>query len=147
MPLKFLDHFDHSERKQDKAHFNHLVEIANADGNIDEAEVKMLNRYGAKLGLTQTEIDELLLSGKQSSYVPPYELAKRFEQMYDVVRMVFADGEAGEEELKLASRIAVRSGFEDSDVPVLLSVLTEGIKNAQDEEELFAMYKKKKMGR
>lgn len=125
----------------------HLVEIANADGNIDEAEVKMLNRYGAKLGLTQIEIDELLSSGKQSSYIPPYELATRFEQMYDVVRMIFADGEAGDEELKLASKIAVKSGFDDADVPVLLSVLTDGIKNRQDEEELFAIYKKKRMGR
>lgn len=147
MPMKFLDHFDHSERKQDKAHFIHLVEIAHADGRIDEAEMKMLNRFGARLGLTQPEIDELMVSGKQSSYIPPYELAKRFEQLYDVVRMIFADGEVDDEELKLASTLAVKSGFDDDDVPLLLSVLTTGIKEGQDEEELFAIYKKKKMGR
>ncbi len=147
MPMKFLDHFDHSERKQDKAHFIHLVEIAHADGRVDEAEMKMLNRFGARLGLTQPEIDELMVSGKQSSYIPPYELAKRFEQLYDVVRMIFADGEVDDEELKLASTLAVKSGFDDDDVPLLLSVLTTGIKEGQDEEELFAIYKKKKMGR
>lgn len=147
MPMKFLDHFDHSERKQDKAHFIHLIEIALADGRIDEAESSLLNRYGAKLGLTQPEIEELMASGKQSSYIPPYEFARRFEQFYDLISMIFADGEVDEEELKLASILAVKSGFEDDDVPLLLSVLTNGIKNGQDEEELFAIYKKKKMGR
>lgn len=145
--MKFLDHFDHPERKQDKARFIHLVQIANSDGKIDDAEISMLNRLGSKLGLTQPEIDELLLSNKQLAYIPPYELSKRFEELYDVVKMVLADGEVGEEELKLASKLAVKSGFDDDDVPLLLSVLTDGIKNGQDEEELFTIYKKRKMGR
>lgn len=147
MPMKFLDHFDHPERKQDKAHFIHLVQIANADGKIVDAEMSMLNRLGSKLGLTQPEIDELMQSNKQSAYIPPYELSKRFEELYDVVKMVIADGEVGGEELKLASKLAVKSGFDDDDVPLLLSVLTEGIRNSQDEEELFTIYKKKKMSR
>lgn len=147
MPMKFLDHFDHSERKQDKAHFLHLVEIAHADGRIDEAEKKMLSRFGARLGLTQPEIDELLSSKMQSAYIPPYELEKRFGQLYDIVRMIFADGEVDDEELKLAGKLAVKSGFDDDDVSLLLAVLTDGVKNGQDEEELFVIFKKKKAGR
>lgn len=147
MAMKFLDHFDHPERKQDKARFIHLVQIASADGKIVDAEISMLNRLGSKLGLTQPEIDELIQSNKQMAYVPPYELSKRFEELYDVVKMVIADGEVGGEELKLASKLAVKSGFDNDDVPLLLSVLTDGIRNSQDEEELFTIYKKRKMGR
>lgn len=146
MAMKFLDHFDHPERKQDKAHFIHLVQIANADGKIDDAEISMLNRLGSKLGLTQPEIDELLLSDKQLAYIPPYELSKRFEELYDVVKMVFADGEVGDEELKLAGNLAMRSGFAEEEIPLLLSVLTDGVKSGEDEEELFARYKKRRRG-
>lgn len=146
MPMKFLDHFDHSERKQDKEHFLHLIQIANADGKIDEAEIKMLYRMGNKLGLTQTEIDDLVKSAGQSAYIPPYELSKRFEQLYDVIKMVYADGEIDDKEMKLAEALAVKSGFADEDLPVLLSVLVDGIKNGEDEEDLFVRYKKKRMG-
>ncbi len=147
MPMKFLDHFDHSERKQDKEHFLHLIQIANADGKIDEAEIKMLYRMGNKLGLTQTEIDDLVKSAGQSAYIPPYELSKRFEQLYDVIKMVYADGEIDDKEMKLAEALAVKSGFADEDLPVLLSVLVDGIKNGEDEEDLFVRYKKKRMGK
>jgi uncharacterized tellurite resistance protein B-like protein len=147
MGMKFLDHFDHSERKQDKEHFIHLIQIANADGKIDDVEIQMLNRMGSKLGLTQTEIDDLLKGSDQSAYIPPYELSKRFEQLYDVIKMVYADGEIDDKEMKLASGLALKSGFADEDLPVLLSVLVEGIKNGDDEEDLFARFKKKRMGR
>lgn len=147
MPMKFLDHFDHSERKQDKEHFLHLIQIANADGKIDEPEIKMLYRMGNKLGLTRTEIDDLVKSAGQSAYIPPYELSKRFEQLYDVIKMVYADGEIDDKEMKLAEALAVKSGFADEDLPVLLSVLVDGIKNGEDEEDLFVRYKKKRMGK
>lgn len=147
MAMKFLDHFDHSERKQGKEHFTHLVQIANADGKIDEAEKQLLNRLGSNLGLTDLEIEELMSSDKPSSYIPPYELAKRFEQLYEIVRMVAADRRITDEELKLASSFALKSGFEEEDLPLLMPLLIEGIKKGDDEEDLFAVYKKKRMGR
>jgi hypothetical protein len=61
--------------------------------------------------------------------------------------MVYADGEIDDKEMKLASGLALKSGFADEDLPVLLSVLVEGIKNGDDEEDLFARFKKKRMGR
>lgn len=147
MGMKFLDHFDHSERKQDKEHFIHLIQIANADGKIDDTEIQMLYRMGSKLGLTHPEIDDLLKSAGQSAYIPPYELSKRFEQLYDVVKMVYADGEIDDKELKLAEALAIKSGFADEDLPLLLSVLIDGIKNGEDEEDLFARYKKRRMSK
>lgn len=145
--MKFLEHFDHPERKQDKEHFIHLIQVANADGKIDDAELQLLHRMGGNLGLTKPEIDDLLVTSKQSAYIPPYELSKRFEQLYDVIRMVFADGRIDDNEMKIASSLAIKSGFEGDDLPVLLSVLIEGIKNGEDEEDLFARFKKKRMAR
>ncbi len=147
MAMKFLDHFDHAERKQGKEHFIHLVQIANADGKIDDAEQQMLNRLGSKLGLTALEIEELMTSNKQSSYIPPYELVKRFEQLYEIVKMVSADGEFSDDELKLANGLALKSGFEEAELPLLMPLLIDGIKKGVDEEDLFAVYKKKRMSR
>lgn len=147
MGMKFLDHFDHSERKQDKEHFYHLIQVARADGKFDAAEMQMLYRIGSNLGLTHPEIDDLLNNSDQSAYNPPYELSKRFEQFYDVIKMVYADGKVDTEEMKFASALAIKSGFAEEDIPVLLSVLTEGIKNGEDQEDLFIRFKKKRMSK
>lgn len=145
--MKFLEHFDHPERKQDKEHFIHLIQVANADGEIDDAELQMLHRMGGNLGLTNPEIDDLLVTSKQSAYIPPYELSKRFEQLYDVIKMVFADGRIDDGEMKLAAGLAMKSGFAEEDIPVLLTVLMEGVKIGEDPDDLFTLFKKRRMGK
>jgi len=147
MAMKFLDHFDHPERKQGKEHFIHLVQVAKADGKVDEREMAMLNRIGSKFGLTEPEIKELLLADKASDYIPPYELAKRFEQVYDIVRIVCADKKIEDSELELVKSLALKSGFLEADIPLLTSILIEGIKKDADEEDLFTQYKKKRMAK
>lgn len=147
MAMKFLDQFDHPERKQGKEHFIHLVQVAKADGKVDERELAMLNRIGSKFGLTETEIKELLLVDKSSDYIPPYELSKRFEQIYDIMRIVCADKKIDESELDLVRSLALKSGFNETEIPLLTTVLIEGIKKDEDEEDLFTLYKKKRMGR
>lgn len=145
--MSLLEHFDHPDRKQDKEHFRHLIEIAMADGTIEDDELKMLHRMGRNLGLTEPEVNELLESHKNSAYNPPYELSKRFEQLYGIIKMVLADGKIDNSEMRMATNIGLKSGFSESEVPVLLSLLINGIKNDEDEEDLFKQYKKRIMAK
>ncbi|HAQ18578.1 MAG TPA: hypothetical protein DCR40_05000 [Prolixibacteraceae bacterium] len=147
MAMKFLDHFDHPERKQDKEHFIHLVQMALADGKIEDTELQMLYRLGGNLGITTLEVDDLLETSKKSAYIPPYELSKRFGQLYDVVKMVFADGKIDDNEMRLATGIALKSGFLEEEIPVLLALLINGVRNGDDEDDLFILYKKRKISR
>lgn len=141
--MSILEHFDHPERKQDKEHFKHLVDIAMADGVIEEQEHKMLNRIGKNLGLTEEEVNNLIDSSKKAAYNPPYELKKRFEQMYAIVKMVLADGKIENNEMRLATNIGLKSGFTEAEMPVLMSVLIGGIRNEEDEDDLFDQYRKR----
>jgi len=143
--MNFLEHFDHPSRKQDKEHFGHLIQIAMADGKIETSELEMLHRFGGKLGLTTQEVDDLLETSKKSAYVPPYEFEKRFGQLYDVIKMVFADGKIDNNEMRLATGIALKSGFTEQEIPVLLALLISGIKNGDNEEDLFDLYKKRRV--
>lgn len=145
--MSIVEHFDHPDRKQDKEHFKHLIEIALADGSIDEDELKMLNRMGRNLGLTEPEIKSLMEATKNSGYNPPYELSRRFSQLYGIIKVVLADGKVDNNEMRLATTIGLRSGFSESEVPVLLSLLIDGIRNEEDEEDLFMQYKKRIMAK
>ena len=143
--MSILEHFDHPDKKQDKEHFMHLIQVAMADGIIDDVELKMLHRLGKNLGFTDPETDNLLESTKKSAYNPPYELAKRFEQLYSIVKMVLADGKIDNTEMRMASGLALKSGFAEGEIPALLSLLIKGIREGEDEEDLFKEYKKKIM--
>lgn len=145
--MSIVEQFDHPERKQDKEHFKHLIEVALADGTIDEDEMKMLQRMGRNLGLTEPEINSLMEATKNSGYQPPYELSRRFSQLYGIIKMVLADGKIDNNEMRLATNIGLRSGFSESEVPVLLSILINGIRNDEDEEDLFMQYKKRIMAK
>jgi len=145
--MNFLEHFDHPSKKQDKEHFNHLIQMALADGKIEDAELKMLHRIGSKMGLTTPEIDNLLEASKNSAYIPPYELSKRFAQLYDIIKMVYADGQIDNNEMRLATGLALKSGFTEQELPILLALLINGIKNNEDEDDLFDLYKKRRLVR
>jgi uncharacterized tellurite resistance protein B-like protein len=147
MAMKFLDHFDHPERKQGKEHFIHLVQVAKADGKIDEREMDMLFRIGNKFGLTEPEIKELLKAEKTSDYIPPYELSKRFEQVFDIMKIVCADKRIDENEIAMVKSLAITAGFEESDIALLTTILIDGIKSGDDVDDLFSLYKKKRMAR
>ncbi|MBW8331118.1 MAG: hypothetical protein K0M40_03775 [Prolixibacteraceae bacterium] len=143
--MSILEHFDHSEKKQDKEHFKHLIQVALADGKIEDNEFKMLHRLGKNMGFTDPEIDDLLESTKQSAYNPPYELSRRFEQIYGIVKMVLADDKIDNNEMRLATGLALKSGFSENEIPALLVLLIDGIKKGEDEEDLFKIYKKRIM--
>lgn len=142
--MSTLDQFDHPERKQDKSHFKNLVQVALADGNIDALETEMLQRLGKRMGLTEPEISGLIESTKQSLFDPPYELSKRFEQVYNIIKMILADGKIENSEMRLASGLALKSGFTDEEIPGLLMLLIDGIRNNEDVDELFQTFNKKK---
>ncbi|HBS87824.1 MAG: hypothetical protein A2W91_11085 [Bacteroidetes bacterium GWF2_38_335] len=139
-----LDYFDHHSKKQNKEHFTHLIEVAFADNVIDDKEKEMLHRFGRRLGLTDVEIDQLCEDHTKVSFHPVFELSARFEQMYDIVKVVLADGRIEETEREMVKKLGVKLGFEDTEMPGLMSLLIEGLENGEDEDDLFVKYKKVK---
>jgi len=140
--MNHLENFDHPQKKQNKEYFVHLVRIAKADDVVSQNELELLVRIGKNLGFTNPEIDKLIESTGKFDYVPPYELSKRFNQLYEIVKMTLADGVIDNSEMRLARGFATISGFTESEIPKLLVLLISGIKNGLDEEHLFEVYKK-----
>ena len=140
--MNLSNHFEHPAKKQNKEYFVHLVRIAKADDIITNSEMALLHRIGKKLGFTEPETHTLIDTTTKSDYIPPYELSKRFDQLYEIVKMTLADGTIDKGEMRLASSFAVKSGFNDNEIPHLLVLLISGIKEGKDEEELFEVYKK-----
>ena len=142
--MNISDYFDHPIKKQNTEYFIHLVRIAKADDIVSNSELELLHRIGRKLGFTEPEINKLITTTEKSDYIAPYELSKRFDQVYEIVKMTLADGLIDNSEMRLASSFAIKSGFTESEIPNLLALLIRGIKEGKDEEDLFEIYKKER---
>jgi len=142
--MNHLENFDHPQKRKNREYFVHLVRIAKADDVVSNNELELLVRIGKKLGFTDPEIDKLIETTGKFDYEPPIELSKRFDQLYEIVKMTLADGVIDNNELRLARGFATISGFMESEIPKLLVLLMSGIKQGIDEEDLFEIYKKEK---
>lgn len=142
--MGILEQFEHHEKKQAKEHFIDLVHVAMADGIIDQSERAMLKRMGGNMGFTDPEIEELIESASKTAHNPPYEFSKRFEQVYNIVKMVLADGVIDNNEMNLAACLAIKLGFSETETPQLLTFLIDGVKQGKDTEDLFEEYRKKR---
>jgi hypothetical protein len=142
--MNIIDISDHSIKKQNTQYFVHLVRIALADDIISNNEMELLHRIGERLGFTDHEINNLIETTGKSDYIPPSELSARFEQVYELIKMALADGTIDKNEMRLASGFAIKSGFNENEIPKLLLLLINGIRQGKDEEELFQDYRKGK---
>ena len=142
--MTVLNYFDHHDKKASKEHFLHLIQVANADGVIDKSESEMLHKMGIHLGLTDPEIDELIQNKDSKAYIPPYDLEKRFHQLYDVVAMALADGVLYKNEIRMIKSLAIASSFNELETDRLLNLLINGIKYNKTEQELLNAFKQMK---
>jgi uncharacterized tellurite resistance protein B-like protein len=142
--MNHLDNFDHPQKKQNKDFFVHLVRIAKADDIMNHSELTLLNRIGKNLGFTEPEINNLIETTSKSDYDPPYELSKRFAQVYEILKMTLADGHIENQEMRLAKEFALKSSFNETEIPSLLVLLINGIRDGKDEEELFEIFMKRR---
>jgi uncharacterized tellurite resistance protein B-like protein len=141
--MNVLNIFDHPEKKQNKDYFVQLVRSAKADDTIHDSEMAMLQRLGKKLGLTEPEISTLIRDVDKTDYIPPYELERKFEQVYNIVSIALADGIVDDREMRVLKGFALRSGFSEEEIPGLMNLIVDGIRNSKNEEDLFVIYREK----
>ena len=142
--MDILEQFEHHSKKQNKEHFKDLIQVALADGVIDQKEMEMLHRLGRNMDFTDPEIDDLIESSSKVVHNPPYELSQRFAQVYNIVKMILADGVVDKNEMRLANIFATKLSFTEIEIPKLLTLLISGIREGKDDEELFETYKKER---
>jgi uncharacterized tellurite resistance protein B-like protein len=140
--MNFSDFITNSGKRISKEHYIHLVQVSKIDGKIKPSELELLHKEGRKFGLTDPEIDKLIETESKHHYNPPYSLREKFEHLYNVAEMILADELITESEKRIIKRFAIEAGFSDKTIAKLLDLLFTGIKDGQDEDKLFHVFKK-----
>jgi len=130
--MSLADLYQTGERKQDMGHFRNLVLLAQVDGTIHDTELLLLNKVGQRIGLSYTQIGNILDHPKEFNVMPPVSKDERYENMIDLIRMVVADSIIDKKETAMLERFAVQIGYkdiEDIDVESIVALINRGEDN------------------
>lgn len=109
MPI--IDLYTHSEQRRNLAHFATLASLAAVDGEVNAQEKLLLDSFANKFGITAEEYKEVM---KKSNKYPihPYNSEKeRYERLYDLFRIIYADNSIEDKEMVLIKKYAIGLGF------------------------------------
>jgi len=140
--MSFTDFITDNGKRVNKESFVHLIQVALADGEIDSNELALLHRFGKRFSLTDQEVDLLVKAESTHFYSPPYELEKRFEQLYNAVEIILVDNQISPGEKNLFKKLAIAASFSDETIPPLFDLLVDGIREDKDEQDLFEKFRK-----
>lgn len=121
--------FESEETKRLKSHIINLGALAKVDGHLDPSEMKFIIAIGEKHGMKPDEVRNLVSGVKPTDSQLPTNDSERFDQIYDLVEMMLADGIVDESEMDFCINMASKLGFKKSIVGVLVRKISMGVKD------------------
>lgn len=109
--MSFRDLYESGEHRTQLAHFASIVNLAATDGDINDEENKLIERFARKLDISEGEIKEVMKSPNNYPINPPTLASVRLERLYDLFRIIYVDHYIDGPELKLLNRYATGLGF------------------------------------
>lgn len=133
--MAISDLFDNEFRKRNKDHFASIVRVAMSDDVISEGEQAFLDRLARRLNINEEDYKIIMKDYASHPINPPVSYDDRLERLYDLTKMVWADGIKEEEQVKLLHKFCVALGFHATNVKYVSEKALELVKNKHDLEE------------
>lgn len=128
--------FESEETKKLKSHITNLGALAKIDGHLDPSEVNFIVSIGTRHGMKPKEVKSLLAGADKVIPQLPTNDSERFDQIYDLVEMMLADGIVDENEMDFCINMAVRLGFKKAVVGVLVRKISVGVKDGLTRDQI-----------
>ncbi|MFT6719138.1 MAG: putative tellurite resistance protein B-like protein [Sphingobacteriales bacterium] len=141
--MSIVDAFDSGEERRSKSHVKNLIRLAQADGEIDEAEKAMIFKVGKRNGITEEEIQDILDKPDSVSFNPPSDLEGKLERFVGLMRMILIDGIIDEVEAKLIRRLGIGLGLNEEKIADYSDLSAAMIGDEQDTDDIVEALRKK----
>jgi uncharacterized tellurite resistance protein B-like protein len=118
-----------------KSHIKNLIEMAAADGNLDNLEFDLLKDIGTRNGISERQINDIKKNPGAVAFLVPKDAREKFGQLFDLVRMMSIDKNVHHEEQKLCNLFAVKFGYKRENAQELVSAIQGNITNGSNPDE------------
>ncbi len=117
--------FEHQRTSYKRSYMRNLIALASSDGSLDEDEIKLIYTIGARRGLKDWQISELLEESEKFPFFMPESVGNRMNLLYDVMQIVYADGKVSDSEFSFITNIIAALKLDDSIVKELLALFEQ----------------------
>ncbi len=118
--MSFSDLFGSGEHLRNINHFASIVNLASVDGEINEKERVLLERFARKLDISEQEY-KMVIKNPEEFPISAYNSSeKRLERLHDLFKIIFADSEIDREEETLIKRYAIGLGFSNENAEKII---------------------------
>lgn len=101
--------FEHERSSYRRNYMRNLIIVAGLDGHLNEKERKLIQRIGKSRGLKNWQLDELMAEDIRDAEVfVPEAPGNRMNLLYDLMLLVYLDGEVDNEETELIKQIIAK---------------------------------------
>ncbi len=100
-----------------KSRLSILVNIAMSDGEMPRSEVNLIKELGAKEGLSERKIEDIInnpMQLEEMDFWNDINNNERFEFMYNIYLLMKADGKLVKEEINYCLQVAKLLGYRES---------------------------------
>lgn len=119
-----------------KSHFLRLYQMALTDDNFDVLELQMLYHLAEERGIPKEELDKLFLNPVNEESTIPESLNIRIEYLYDLTRIMWADGKITDDELNTLKKYCEKFEFLDENIDELTNYLIDCVQKGIDKKEI-----------
>ncbi len=123
--MSFYELFKKGHQSRNIAHFASIANIASVDGKITIEEEELLKELATKLGISNSEVADILKNPSKYPIVPSNSAKERLERIHDLFDMIFTDHEISVKELILIKKYAIGLGYNSIDANELIKNSTE----------------------
>ncbi|MDX2191055.1 MAG: hypothetical protein SFY32_14435 [Bacteroidota bacterium] len=133
--MSILDLFTDSKVRKGKAHLKNLIQMAMADGKLEDTEYQFLVNVGSKYGIDVKGFEKIKDEvSAQKTYKVEKKISK-FDQLYDLVKMMMIDNHIDNRELLMCKNFAKKIGFAVNVVDDLIESIKSNIMLGNSVEE------------
>ncbi len=120
-----------------KGHFIRLYQMAITDGDFSPSELKMLYNFAEERGISSDDLDKLFL-GHTGNIAIPEKLETKLEYLFDLSKLIWADGVVTEDEKVTLHKFCRKFGFEEENIEQLSDYLLQAAKDKKPLNEMIA---------
>ncbi|WP_177733733.1 TerB family tellurite resistance protein [Flavobacterium inviolabile] len=119
-----------------KSHFLRLYQMALSDDSFDVLELQMLYHFADERGIPKDELDKLFMNPVSTETVLPEDLETRIEYLYDLTRIMWADGKITDDEKNTLKKYCKKFQFLEENIEELVNYLIDCVQKGIKKEEI-----------
>lgn len=100
--------FSGNEKNKNKSHIKNLLEVAIADGQLDDVELNAIISIAGKYDIPEEEVLAIRDNRQKVEFTPPSSYSAKVKLLEDLVKIMIADKKIDENEVKICKDLALK---------------------------------------